>query len=394
MNGLEAQQCMEQLWKKHCEELYADEGRRAEAKAQCLTYGGVSMRYGMSVIGEPQEGGYPVYIALHGGGYGPTPDINDQQWEFMSRIYKGSVQSGIYINPRGVRDTWDTHANPESYPLYDRLIENLIVFNGADPNRIYLLGYSAGGDGVYLIGPCMPDRFAALHMSAGHPNEISLANLYHTPIQLQVGIHDDAYDRNHVTVQYQKYLDRLQNEEPDGYVHNVYVHVDKGHGFRDNSMEDQTVLIDNRAWLATGLVTRRQVDSNAIHFLQGFVRDPLPKRLIWEPCVRLELQQERQVRSFFWLRAEGQVEPEGGEKIVVRLDGRQNRIVVESNTCSVPITVLLKDGMLDLDQPVTVQYPDGREETRLLERSFETMQETLKERGDMNYIFSASLTLK
>ncbi len=392
MNGLEAQQCMEQLWKEHCEHLRGDKERRAEVEAQCMTYGEVSMKYGMAIIGEPEEGGYPVYIALHGGGYSPTPHINNQQWEFMARIYKGSVQSGIYINPRGVRDTWDTHANPESYSLYDRLIENLVVFYGANPNRVYLLGYSAGGDGVYLIGSCMPDRFAALHMSAGHPNEISLANLYHTPIQLQVGIHDDAYDRNHVTVQYQEYLEELQRNDPDGYVHNVYVHVDKGHGFRDNSQEDQTVLIDNRYWLKTGKETRRQVDSNAIHFLQGFVRDPLPGRLIWEPCVRLEFQ-ERKIKTFFWLRAEGQTVPESGEKIVVRLEADKNRIVVESNTCSVPITVLLRDGMLDLDRPVTVLYPDGHEKVHVLERSLKTMQETLAERGDPNCIFCASLTL-
>ena len=172
-----------------------------------MSWGGVSMKYGMEVIGEPGPEGYPVYIALHGGGGAPTPDMNDQQWQDMETYYKKGVKNGIYINPRGVRDTWDTHANPESYPLYDRLIENLIVFCKADPNRIYLLGFSAGGDGVYLIGPRMADRFAALHMSAGHPNGGSLVNLYNTPIQLQVGMDDTAFDRNRVTVQYQMYLD-------------------------------------------------------------------------------------------------------------------------------------------------------------------------------------------
>ena len=37
----------------------------------------------------------------------------------------------------------------------DRLIENLVVFEGVDPNRVYLLGYSAGGDGVYQLAPRM-----------------------------------------------------------------------------------------------------------------------------------------------------------------------------------------------------------------------------------------------
>ena len=37
--------------------------------------------------------------------------------------------------------------------MYDRLIENMILFENVDPNRVYILGYSAGGDGVYQIAP-------------------------------------------------------------------------------------------------------------------------------------------------------------------------------------------------------------------------------------------------
>ena len=33
--------------------------------------------------------------------------------------------------------------------MYDRLIENMIAFYEADPNRVYITGYSAGADGVY-----------------------------------------------------------------------------------------------------------------------------------------------------------------------------------------------------------------------------------------------------
>ena len=76
-----------------------------------------------------------------------------------------------------VRDTWDCHFNPESYPLYDRLIENLIAFYDVDPNRVYLMGFSAGGDGVYGVTSKMADRFAAANMSAGHPNGLPLWNL-------------------------------------------------------------------------------------------------------------------------------------------------------------------------------------------------------------------------
>ena len=86
----------------------------------------------------------------------------------------------------------------------------MILTMEVDPNRVYLLGFSAGGDGVYAIVPRMADRFAAANMSAGHPNGISLLNLYNLPIQLQAGEFDDAYDRNTVTADYGMKLDALQ----------------------------------------------------------------------------------------------------------------------------------------------------------------------------------------
>ena len=389
MDDAEALRCVEELWEEHCRALRESEERRTEVEGRCMSWGGVSMKYGMEVIGEPGPEGYPVYIALHGGGGAPTPDMNDQQWQDMETYYKKGVKNGIYINPRGVRDTWDTHANPESYPLYDRLIENLIVFCKADPNRIYLLGFSAGGDGVYLIGPRMADRFAALHMSAGHPNGGSLVNLYNTPIQLQVGMDDTAFDRNRVTVQYQMYLDSLQQENPDGYLHNAYVHVDKPHNFRDNSAECQQVMIDNKAWLHTGIVTRRMVDSNAVRFLEGFVRQPLPRRVIWEMNNRHEARMRR-TDSFYWLKASRDVQ---GGTVIAHLNPEENGIVVEKNDTGCQVTALLRDGMLDLDRPIAVIYPDGHRTEHTVVRSRETAEETLRERGDRNYIFTASVRL-
>ena len=387
MNSTQAQDCARDFWEQHCKELREDPVRIREVEERCIAFGDVQMKYGLEVIGEPAKNGYPVYIALHGGGGAPFPDINNQQWAHMAIYYKDSVKNGIYVNPRGVRDTWDTHANMESYPLYDRLIENLIVFYGADPNRIYLLGFSAGGDGVYLVGPRMADRFAALHMSAGHPNRGSMVNLYHTPIQLQVGMNDAAYDRNHETVRYQMILDRLEKENPDGYTHNVYVHVDKPHNFRDNSQEFQQVMIDNLSWLHTGLVTRRTVDSNAVHFLDEFTRQPVPNRVIWDLDTRDRLA-DRSVDSFYWLKVPAEVD---SGTVILHLDQKENSIVVERDDTCGQVTVLLRDGMLNLDSPVTVRYPDGMKRRFKVERSAETIRETLAERGDPNYIFTTSL---
>ncbi len=391
MNQQEARQCAEALWRAHMEEVRADAVRRAETEECRMRFGDVCMRYEMQTIGQAGPNGYPVYIALHGGGGCPEPGMNDRQWAHMRVYYRDSVRSGLYINPRGVRDTWDTHANPESYPLYDRLIENLIAFCHADANRVYLLGFSAGGDGVYLVGPRMADRFAALHMSAGHPNKGSMVNLYHTPIQLQVGLHDNAYDRAWETVRYHLYLNDLQNAQPDGYIHNTYVHVDKPHNFRDNADAPQIVLIDPRAWLYGGAVTRRSVDTNAVRFLDEFVRDPVPRRVIWELDTRGEEHAPmRSVESFYWLHVPGEVK---AGTVIARLEPAGNALIIERDDTGGRASALLRDGMLDLDSPIRLVFPNGREEIRTVRREQAVLKQTMCERGDRNYMFSACLPL-
>ncbi len=64
----------------------------------------------------------------------------------MTEYYKYSVENGIYVAVRGIEDVWNMHFLEEAYPMYDRLIEDMVMFSNADPNRVYLLGFSSGGD--------------------------------------------------------------------------------------------------------------------------------------------------------------------------------------------------------------------------------------------------------
>lgn len=65
------------------------------------------------------------------------------------------------------------------------LIENMVLFENVNPNRVYVIGYSAGGDGIYQIGPRMADRWAGAAMIAGHPNGAPADNLRNTAFTLQ-----------------------------------------------------------------------------------------------------------------------------------------------------------------------------------------------------------------
>lgn len=76
-------------------------------------------------------------------------------------------------------------------------IINGYALNGViDVNKVFLTGYSAGGDGTYHMAPRMADIWAGAAMMAGHPNDVDLINLRNTPFSIQVGAKDTAYKRN------------------------------------------------------------------------------------------------------------------------------------------------------------------------------------------------------
>ena len=376
-----------ELWEEYLAEICADETRQAEVENRVMEYGEVSMKYGLQEKGKPDENGYPLYIALHGGGSSDTPEMNDSQWSQMALYYNKKVENGIYVNPRGVRDTWDTHGNPESYPLYDRLIENMIAFYNVDPNRVYLLGFSAGGDGVYMITPRMTDRFAAANMSAGHPNGVNMTNLYNMPIQLQVGMLDTAYNRHTVTAEYDAVLNGLQETYGGGYEHSTLIHVQYAHNFYDNKSLNQEVIADPAAWLATNDTTSVEVNPCAIDYLNQYTRTALPERVIWDLTTRAEL---REVESFYWLSASKEVN-EG--IIVASYNTEENSITIEENTTNGPVTVFINEDMLDVFAPITVHTGSESYDVTVTP-DYELLKSTTYERGDKNYQFVASIVIE
>jgi len=342
----------------------------------------IHMRYNITVKGTPGENGYPVYIFLHGGGQWIG---NEKQYEHAKTYFADSIENGLYIACRGIRETYNTHFNPESYPLYDRLIQNLILFRNADPNRIYLMGYSAGGDGVYGITPCMPDRFAAVSMSAGHHNHISAVNYMNTPIILQCGDDDTAYDRHLETARYGEKLRELQDKHPHNYIHEVNMHVKKQHAIDDkNHMRvTQVVWQDSAAWLNGGSKAICK-NTNSVDFLNKFTRNPLPTNIAWNLETRAEL---RLTDSYYWLKA-----PISMTKgcIHATWDKNTNTATITTQDVSGTFNILLNWDMADFDKPINLVV-NGKTSQEKATPTIETIEATTKERGDVNFQFSAML---
>jgi len=376
------------LWEEFREVERRDEARVSEITQKAIDFGEVTMKFEITIKGKAGPEGYPLYIALHGGGGAPK-EVNDQQWDHMKIYYLDSVENGIYVAPRGVRDTWHTHFNDESYPLYERLIEDLSIYYGIDTNKVYLVGYSAGGDGVWQITPRLADRFSAVNMSAGHPNGVDLTNVYNTPFQIQCGQNDDAVKtRNTECARYCEVLDDLQETYGGGYIHNVYMHILKEHGIVDNSPthEIQAVLANPIQWFYGERVVPTSADTNAIGFVSQYQRDPVPEKVVWNVGYRASLSD---TESFYWLRAAKTV-TEG--IVVASYDKETNTVTIEQNTANGPISVMLNDEMVDLFKPVTV-IVNGEAKEYNVTPSVEYMQKTLSERCDRNMIFAAEIVI-
>ena len=371
------------VWEAYAAKMLSDSALQQETEDQAMVFGDATMRYFVTVIGNKPEDGYPLYIALHGGGSSDTPDFNDSQWGDMQNYYSYALKCGVYVAPRGVRDTWDTHFNPESYPLYDRLIQYMILTQDEDPNRVYLEGFSAGGDGVYAIAPRMADRFAAANMSSGHPNGVSMINMKNLPIQLQAGEFDTAYNRHTVTAEYDGYLNDLQAEY-GGYEHRTLIHYNSGHNYADYNRKSIACMNDPQKWLKEGDRSFGMLDSFPPDYMKQFTRNPLPEEVIWDLATRAEL---REVDSFYYLSA-----PKETKEGLIRAsyDRDANRVTVNTEEVNGEFSILLNEQMVDFEKPIAF-IVNGAEITVKVNPDRAVLEKTTAERGDPNYQFEAEI---
>ncbi len=390
----------ELLWQKYVAEVKADKGRTAEHDQKAVSYDGMTMRYSYKRVGEKPEGGYSLYIAMHGGGGAPAR-VNDSQWQHMKVYYLNGVTNGIYLAPRGVNNEWNLHWRKQSFACYDRIIENMIVHEGVDPDRVYLMGFSAGGDAAYQIPARMPDRWAAVAMSAGHPNGVPPDNYANLAFLIQVGEKDSAYKRNTVAAEYGVRIGGLQKSHPGLYEHAAYIHAGRGHGFLDRGPigKTQAVFDDPAAWLAQKGKTV-DIDCHSIRWLDRRVRDPLPKKVIWDCKTRCERTGAKdgfwptpeRGNLHYWLgldRYDKDVELDA-ERIVVVLDSGRN--LIEVKEIGNYVRFYLRPEMLAFDKELEVKV-QGKTLRAKPNLSLGVLVRSLLDRGDPHYMFPALLTL-
>lgn len=336
------------VWNRYAEAIKKE--RADEMERRLIELEGKRMPFFYSVNGQPQSaGGRSLFISLHGGGGAPKA-VNDQQWENHKRLYR--IDEGVYVAPRAPNDAWNMWFQDHIDAMFDRIIENMVVFENVDPNRVYLMGYSAGGDGMYRMGPRMADRWAAAAMMAGHPGDASPINLYNTPFTIHVGENDGAYNRNEEARKWGERLDQLAKANPGAYPHWTKIYSGRGH------------------WVDNGAAA-------AIPWMTKHAREPFPDELAW--------RQDKH-RRFYWLYSED-LQP--GAIIRAAVDGQTIAIDTDAD---LQLSIRLNDRMLDLDREIAVKL-NGEEILKgVPKRSIATIARTITERGDPSSIFSSEIT--
>ena len=191
------------LWNAVRNELKRDKTREGEmALKEIKCRNNQSLKFTDFEVGNAGPSGFCLIICLHGGGQ-CAASMNDSQWRDIIPFEKGGFKSGtIAVAPRGITNSWNLHFVDESFPAITRLIENYIIFKNIDPNKVYLMGFSAGGDGTYSLSERIPYLFAACSPQAGHPNGVSTINLCNLPTYLAAGEKDTSFQRNEICVEY------------------------------------------------------------------------------------------------------------------------------------------------------------------------------------------------
>lgn len=338
-----------ELWQAQHREALQQQVQAKELGTAPLKLRWLERRFGTS------ETLLPLFISMHGGGGAPEA-VNDQQWNNQIRLYEPEV--GIVVAPRAPTNTWNLWHEGHIDGLFDQLIAAYVVTQHVDPNRVYLMGYSAGGDGVYQLAPRMADRFAAASMMAGHPNESRPLGLRNLPFSIFMGGKDAAYNRNQIAETWGKQLDELQAKEPDGYVHQTKIYPDKGH------------------WMD-------REDREALPWMLQFRRSTTPKTIVW--C-----QDDVLHRSFYWLRLAKEATPEAGQLIKASI--QENRISIESEV-KYSLELGLSDDLVDFEKPITVTWNGTEVFNGSLKRTGSSLLTCLSDTPDPNRWWDSLLTV-
>lgn len=155
----------------------------------------------------------PLIITLHSrGSSGKNLDDVDR-FGTIDALRSGMELDAVVLAPQATGDTWDV----------ERIIRDIdwvMANRNIDPNRVYAIGMSMGGNGVADLAAACPDRIAAAIVLAGSLTQGDVANLNKLPLWVIRG----QKDREEAIARTDRMVDAMRSQ-PDKAPRLVYTKV-------------------------------------------------------------------------------------------------------------------------------------------------------------------------
>jgi predicted esterase len=310
--------------------------------------------YVVRQVGDRPANGWPLVIAMHGGGNTPKA-VNDSQWKTMQKYYKDQPALGgyQYLALRAPNDTWNGFYDEYVPPLITNLIRQFVVLGDVDPDKVFLIGYSHGGYGAFYIGPKIPDRFAAVHCSAGAPTDgtISPLSLRNTRFTFMIGEKDTAYGRRMRCEAFNEEIQKLKTENKDAFP----VEMEFKAGYAHSGLPDRDKLKE----------------------MYPYTRKVTPRHLTWDLT-------DAVISDFFWVSVPA---PSKGQSIDVAILDNHARITTKDLK---EFTLGVDSRLVDFSKPLRVTL-NGKDTQQSIRPSFAALCESMLNRGDPELAYCCRL---
>lgn len=157
--------------------------------------------------------GLPLIVTLHSRSASGRNLADVDMFGTIDALHSGMELDAVVLAPQATGDSWDVEKIMND-------VDRVVATCNIDPNRIYAIGMSMGGNGVAELAAACPDRFAAAIILAGSLTKGDVANLNKLPLWVIRGLND----REEAIAHTDKMVNRMR-AQPDKAPRLVYSRV-------------------------------------------------------------------------------------------------------------------------------------------------------------------------
>ncbi|MCQ2821186.1 MAG: dienelactone hydrolase family protein [archaeon] len=370
-------------WKYYLEEEKFNSERIKEMDLKRInTADDLKLEFEKCIYGNIPEDGFSLVILLH-------PEVNmknfkdDNKFKEMFSFFEGGFKKGtIVVSVKGLKDEVNMHYTEPSYPAIIRLIEDFIIFKAVNPNKIYLIGLSLGGDAVYQYANRIPFVFAAVSPQGGHPNMINVINQGNLPMYIAVGDKDGSYNRVKINEEYYNKIISQREKYFGKYIVKLEKVFNTEHEFKCWETPRKAYFDGSKEVTKT--------EETAFDFLYSFMRNPFPTELTIDTKTWLTSNRNHFNKrgNFFYFVEIGE---NPSEIISLKMDYENNKItVLEGNN----FKIWMNSKMFTKDKVKVEVKGEGIPWSSDLQKDMKLVRENLKLFSDPYYAFDSYVEIQ